>query len=287
MSQGGVDVALPNDPFGDLNKDLEELQAAEDQRKADQALYEKRIAAAASEKGFALAITLLYVIMANYPSSDSSQDTSGATISGHFENDIEVSGDGLNVMGGLTKYVNGLESQFNNKSGTTADLQSFAHNADVFLDNSGPGSALDKAVPGSALSTIRAQILAMRQDIKITNGDTRYNPPAGTKYHLTDDLHDKTASHSFSELYENAQKPGTSSGSATPGTDDSLDARTAVQNFTNGFQLVSSVADGANSSLKLQTDQQTKDLENFTSFFNSWGLSFFKPGETAVGNQTR
>jgi hypothetical protein len=251
------------------------VEDAEAKRDRDIALYHQKVADVFNgKKGFDLVIAILYSLMANYPDGlPDDQTKSDATISGFFEDRIAVSGDGLVLMGKLTQFVNGMENKFNDKNGTTDDLRAFAKEADAFLDASDPNSGFLKSIPPATLSAARQKILEMRQDIKIT-GDDKYNPAPGQKYHLTDDASDTTASHSFGELFTNAQK-----------TDDTTDAKDCIQTFTQGFQLTTSVFDGANSSLKLHVDQDTNDYKNMESFFVSFGQDFFKPSDTSVNNQ--
>lgn len=256
------------DPMDEVQSSYNDVVAEQQKDAQDHEIYMQRVAHTSGLSGFALAISLLYTLFANYPD----QTHPDATMTGFYEDQIAVTGDSMVLMGNLTTFTNGMENQFSDTSGTTADMQSFAHSADEFLDATDPDTGWmtkNNVIPPDTLSAARDNILKMRQDIHIT-GDDKYNAPG---YHLSDDLSDSTTSHSFGELYANAQL-----------ADGDKGARDSEKLFTQGFDSVSSIFDGANSSLKLELDQTTNDSKNMTSAMVSVFQGFFKPSDTAVSN---
>ena len=271
-------MSTPVNPMDDLDqakKAYDEILKEQEKEVHDKAVYKEKLAHAASLKGDALAIYLIFALLADMQFDKDSD----ATTMGHFEDKITQVGDGMTFMSKITNFVSGMENQFSDKSGTVQGLKDFAKEADAFLDATDKDGWMTKSnvIPPETISSARDKILKMRQQIMI-KGDDKYNPKPDPKtgktvYSLTDDTTDKTASHSFGELYINSQK-----------AEGDLGARDATKLFTQSFDGVSTIFNGANSSLKLQLDQLTADDKNFTSFLQSTAQNFFKPIDTTVAN---
>jgi|GEM_PF-3926585 len=254
------------DPMNDVRKATDELVADAVKQNDDHNAYLEKIKKISSMKGDQLAIALLFSIMANYPS----QANPDATMTGFYEDKINLTGDGMTVMGKMTSFVNGMENQFSNTSGTKQDLKDFAHEADAFLAATDPDHgflAKSKAIPPATLKAARDEVQKMRNSIYVAGVD----PDSAKGRILSTDTSDSSC-HSFAELYTKAQSTDDPSG------------RDTMKTFTQSFDSVSSIFDGQNSSLKLSLDQDTNDAKNLMSSMTTIGQSFFKPSDTAVNN---
>jgi hypothetical protein len=203
-----------------------------------------------------------------------------------LQDNLGISGAGLQIQGDLSKLGNDMENDTNSKDTTTGDsglVAKVAGDLDKTLDMLDPNSsdpvnqAIQQGIGPTGAGFLHQEYLTIRQDINWEHDSidgNKYNPASGATYHF--DVDNSQYIQSYGEMQNEMSQQG-----------DPKSANEAAKIKTDAFNMNTSTTQSTNAASNEMITNQKNIITSWQSLGSSLMHNFADLVKAAIQNMSR